>query len=164
ARSRVAVVTAYLVTWTAFALVALAADAGVHMLVEYWSWLAARPGLVLGGTLVLVGTFQFSALKEACLAACRSPLSLLWEHYRRSIGGAWALGFRHALYCLGCCWALMLVMFATGAGNVLWMLLLTAVMVAEQTTAWGTRLVAPTGIAFIVAGLAIAGTTLLTPI
>ncbi len=164
ARSRGAIVSAYLAVWTGFALAALAADAGVHALVEHWSWLAGRPGLVLGGTLALAGAFQFSALKRACLTACRSPLSLVWAHYRRNAGGAWLLGVRHALYCLGCCWALMLVMFATGTGSLLWMLVLTAVMVAEKTTTWGTRLVAPAGIALIAGGLATAGTALFTPI
>jgi predicted metal-binding membrane protein len=161
-RSRAVVVAAYFVVWTGFGLAALAGDAGVHALVGMWGWLAARPGLVLGGTLVLAGAFQFSALKKACLTACRSPLSLLWEHYSRGPAGAWRLGFRHALLCLGCCWALMLVMFATGTGSLLWMLLLTGVMVAEKTTTWGARLVSPAGLALIAGGLAVATTALFT--
>jgi predicted metal-binding membrane protein len=164
AHSRAAVVAAYLVVWSGFALIALAGDAIVHQLVDSWSWLAARPGLVLGSTLVLAGAFQFSSLKKACLTQCRSPLSLLWQHYRRGLGGAWALGFRHALLCLGCCWALMLVMFATGTGSLGWMLLLAGVMVAEKTTSWGARLVAPAGLALIAGGLAVAGVALFTPI
>ena len=84
----------------------MAGDARVHALVERWPWLAARPGLVLGGTLLLAGSFQFSALKKACLTACRSPLSLLWQHYRRGIAGAFTLGVRHAVYCLG--WAIVI--------------------------------------------------------
>ena len=76
---------------------------------DAWQWLSARPGLVLGGTLLLAGSFQFSALKKACLTACRSPLSVLWQHYRQGFAGVVALGVRHAAYCLGCCWALMLV-------------------------------------------------------
>jgi len=160
---RTAVLATYGMVWMAFAFVALAGDAVVHRLVDRWQWLADRPSLVLGTTLVLAGAFQFSTLKTACLNACRSPMSLLWQYYRRGIGGAWALGMRHALYCLGCCWALMLVMFATGVGSLLWMLLLAGVMVAEKTTAWGARLVAPAGIALIAGGLAVTGTTLFTP-
>jgi predicted metal-binding membrane protein len=82
-------------------------------------------------------------------------MSMLWEHYGRGLRAAWRLGIRHALLCLGCCWALMLVMFAAGTGSLLWMLLLTAVMVAEKTTSWGARLVAPAGIAFIASGLVV---------
>lgn len=162
--SRATVLGTYALVWTAFSFVALAGDAVVHWLVDTWQWMADRPGLVLGTTLLLAGAFQFSSLKTACLRACRSPLSLLWQHYRRGLGGAWALGMRHALYCLGCCWALMLVMFATGVGSLLWMLLLTGVMVAEKTTAWGSRLVAPAGLALIAGGLAVIGTALFTPV
>lgn len=163
ALARTVVVATYLLVWLAFVLVALAGDVAVHAVVDSSEWLNTRPGLFLGGTLVLAGSFQFSPLKKACLTACRSPLSLLWEHYRRGIGGAWVLGWRHALYCLGCCWALMLVMFATGTGSLLWMLVLTGVMVAEKTTAWGSRLVTPAGIALIAGGLAVIGTALFTP-
>lgn len=127
----------------------------MHAVVERWGWLAARPGLVLGATLLLAGGFQFSSLKKACLTACRSPLEMLWRHYRRGAAAAWALGTRHALQCLGCCWALMLVMFATGAGSLAWMVLLTAVMVAEKTTRVGARLVAPVGVALLGGGLAV---------
>jgi predicted metal-binding membrane protein len=162
--SRAVFVGTYLLVWIGFAFVALAGDAAVHALVDSWQWLSVRPGLIFGGTLLLAGSFQFSALKKACLTACRSPLSLLWQHYRRGIAGAFTLGVRHVLYCLGCCWALMLVMFATGAGSLLWMLLLTGVMVAEKTTTWGGRLVAPAGIALIAGGLATAGLALFTPL
>ncbi len=161
---RGAFVGTYLLVWIGFAFVALAGDTAVHAVVETSPWLSARSGLVLGGTLLLAGAFQFSALKKACLTACRSPLSLLWQHYRHGVAAAVTLGTRHAVYCLGCCWALMLVMFATGAGSLLWMLMLTGVMVAEKTTTWGVRLVAPVGIALVAAGLATFAGALLTPL
>ena len=161
---RATVLGTYALVWTAFSFVALAGDAVVHRLVDSWQWLADRPGLVLGTTLLLAGAFQFSSLKTACLRACRSPLSLLWQHYRRGLGGAWTLGMRHALYCLGCCWALMLVMFATGTGSLAWMLLLTGLMVAEKTTSWGARLVTPAGVALIAGGLFISVTAATTPL
>jgi predicted metal-binding membrane protein len=159
---RAAMVIPYGAVWLGFAGAALAGDAAVHALVGAWDWLAVRPGLVLGGVLVLAGGFQFSELKKACLTACRSPASLLWQHYRQGVRAAWALGVHHALRCLGCCWALMLVMFATGAGSLAWMLLLTGLMVAEKTTTWGARLVRPAGVALIASGLAITALTLTT--
>ncbi len=161
---RTAMLAPYIGVWLGFAGLALAGDATVHAAVDAWAWLEARPGLLLGGVLVLAGGFQFSDLKKACLTSCRSPLSLLWEHYGQGARAALALGTRHAVLCLGCCWALMLVMFATGAGSLLWMLLLTAVMVAEKTTSWGARLVTPVGVTFLATGLVISAVALAAPV
>ena len=152
----------YLLLWLAFAPVALAADAGLHLLVHSWPWLEAHEGVILGGALLLAGAFQFSPLKNACLTACRNPASFLWQHYRRGVGGAALMGARHGLSCVGCCWALMLVMFATGVGSLAWMLGLTAVMVVEKTTRWGARLVVPIGIALLVAGLVLSAVGMLS--
>jgi predicted metal-binding integral membrane protein DUF2182 len=114
ARARLAFLAGYLAVWTAFAALALIVDEAVHALVAAWPWLAARPGLLLGTTLVLAGSFQFSPLKDACLTACRNPVGFLWQHYRRGAAGGWRLGARHGLSCLGCCWALMVVMLGDG--------------------------------------------------
>lgn len=151
---------AYLAVWTGFAVVALVMDLGVHELVHGWPWLEQRQGLVLGVTLVLAGAYQLSPLKDACLRGCRSPLGMLMQHYRAGPAGAWRVGTRHAFSCLGCCWALMLVMFATGVGSLVWMLGLTAVMTAEKTSRLGARLVAPVGAMLVVAGLAVTGASL----
>ena len=83
-------------------------------------------------------------------------MSMLWQHYRRGVAGGWRLGTRHALNCLGCCWALMLLLFGTGVGSLVWMLGLTAVMVAEKTARWGARLSAPVG-AMLLVGAALVG-------
>ena len=153
--ARLAFLAGYLAVWTGFAVLALLGDAAVQALVAGWAWLAARPGLVLGGTLVLAGAFQFSPLKNACLTACRSPVGFLWQHYRRGAAGGWQLGLRHGMSCLGCCWALMLVMFGTGVGSLVWMVGLTAVMVIEKTARRGARLVAPVGVVLLVAGVSL---------
>lgn len=152
ARARLAFLAGYLAVWTAFAALALIVDAAVHALVAAWPWLAARPGLLLGTTLVLAGAFQFSPLKDACLTACRNPVGFLWQHYRRGAAGGWRLGARHGLSCLGCCWALMVVMLATGVGSLVWMVGLTAVMVVEKTARRGALLVVPVGVVLLVAG------------
>ncbi|HVL85515.1 MAG TPA: DUF2182 domain-containing protein [Pseudonocardia sp.] len=158
--ARAALLAGYLAVWTAFAAVALVAATGLAGLVGAWSWLAARPAVVLGAALVLAGAFQFSTLKQACLTACRSPALVLHRHYRRGAAGGLRLGLRHGLHCLGCCWALMLLMVVAGAASLYWMLALTAVMVAEKTTRGGARLARPVGVALIVAGITLAATDL----
>lgn len=156
ARARAAFGSAYLLVWAGFALVALAGDTGVHWLVDHWGWLSAREPLVLAGTLGLAGAYQLSPLKDACLRACRTPLSMMGQHYARGARGGWHVGVAHALSCLGCCWALMLVMFATGVGSLAWMLGLTAVMVGEKTTPLGPRLVRPVSWGLLLAGAILA--------
>jgi predicted metal-binding membrane protein len=160
APARAAFFGAYLAVWLTFAYVALAGDLGIHELVDHWHWLHHREGLILAGALGLAGAFQFSPLKQRCLTLCRDPAGFLFARYRSGPGGAWAVGVRHALSCVGCCWALMLVMFATGVGSLAWMLGLTAVMVAEKTTRWGRRLVAPLGIGLLLAAAALAAVAL----
>jgi len=142
----------YFAIWTLFAVFALASDAVVHWLVDTWSWLADRPWLISGGILVGAGAFQFSPIKERCLAECRSPVQFLWRHYRPGVANAWRLGVRHGIFCLGCCWALMLVMFAVGVGSLAWMAALTAVMLVEKTSRYGRRLVPVVGLVLVAWG------------
>ena len=151
-RAMAAFLAGYFVIWTAFAILALAGDAIVHWLVDSWAWLAARPWLISGGILVAAGAFQFSPIKERCLAECRSPVQFLWRHYRPGIANAWLLGLRHGVFCLGCCWALMLAMFAVGVGSVIWMAALTGVMLVEKTSRHGRRLVPIVGVVLVVWG------------
>jgi predicted metal-binding membrane protein len=152
---RVAFYAAYLLTWCGFALVALGGDTLVHAAVDRSTWLAAHDAVILGGALLLAGAYQLSPLKDACLRACRSPLSMIGRLYRRGIGGGWRVGLAHAANCLGCCWALMLVMFASGVGSLAWMLGLTAVMTAEKTSRYGVLFVRPVAYGMMAAGLAI---------
>jgi predicted metal-binding membrane protein len=154
-RARATLAATYLTVWLGFGLVALAGDRAIHATVDAWPWLDEHSGLVKAGLLGAAGIVQFSALKDRCLTACRDPMSMLWQHYRRG-AGAWRLGWHHALNCLGCCWALMLVMFGVGVGNLAIMLGLAAVMVAEKTTRWGRRLVTPVGVVLLVSAVALA--------
>ena len=126
-------ICAYATVWTGFAIVVLIGDAGLHGLLHQWYWLRDRPWSVSGFTLVVASGFQFTSLKQQCLKVCRHPLSFLTHHYQRGLPAAWNLGIRHGLYCLGCCWALMLVMFVVGVGHLTWMLALTVVMTMERT-------------------------------
>ena len=125
----------YALVWTAFGWLAFVGDTMVHATVDRTPWLQHHEWLIAGGTLALAGAFQFSALKDRCLEVCRHPGAFLLRHYERGLPGAFALGRRHGLFCLGCCWALMLLMFAAGVANLWWMAGLTALMVYEKTGA-----------------------------
>jgi predicted metal-binding membrane protein len=143
----------YAVVWTGFGATAFLGDLGVHHLVERWAWLAARPALVGGAVLLLAGAFQFSKLKDRCLTVCRHPAGYLRQHYRRGAGAALRLGAGHGVFCVGCCWALMLVAFAAGVASLWWMAALTAVMVFEKTGRGGRRGVRPIGLGLIALGV-----------
>jgi predicted metal-binding membrane protein len=143
----------YALVWTVFGAAAFLGDLAVHRSVERWDWLAARPGLLGGVVLLLAGAFQFSRLKDRCLTVCRHPAGYLLQHYRRGTAAAFRLGAGHGLFCVGCCWALMLVAFAAGVANLWWMAALTAVMVFEKTGRDGRRGVRPIGVGLIVLGL-----------
>ncbi len=105
--------------------------------------------LIGGATFAIAGGFQFSPLKEHCLKQCRSPLSFFMHYYHHGVGAAWRLGLRHGVFCLGCCWALMLVMFGVGVGSIVWMAVLTGLMVVEKTYPGGQRLSPLLGIALL---------------
>ncbi len=111
-------------------------------------------GLSVPALLGLAGAYQFSALKYQCLDKCRSPLMFVSEqwhgaHARRD---SFLLGVRHGLFCVGCCWTLMCLMFAIGTGNIGWMLALAAVMSAEKNLPWGGGLSGPIGVALLGVG------------
>jgi predicted metal-binding membrane protein len=139
----------YALVWTMFGYLAFVGDTVVHATVDATPWLRQHAWLIAGGTLALAGAFQFSALKDRCLEVCRHPGVFLLRHYERGLPAAFRLGRRHGLFCVGCCWALMLVMFAAGVANLWWMAGLTALMVYEKTGTGGRRAVPVAGIALL---------------
>jgi predicted metal-binding membrane protein len=130
----------YALVWTSFGTLAFLGDVGVHRAVEALPWLHERQWLIVGTVLVVAGAFEFSKLKDACLSKCRHPGPYLLAHYRRGASGAFHLGLGHGLFCLGCCWALMLVMLAVGVAVLWWMAALTALMVYEKVGRHGEQL------------------------
>jgi predicted metal-binding membrane protein len=145
----------YLVTWAAFGVVAWIGDRGVHAAVDAIPWLAANPRMVLAATFLTAGAYQFSALKYRCLDECRSPLGFVLNRWRGQAERreAFLMGTAHGLFCIGCCWSLMLVMFGVGLGSMAWMLALGAITAMEKNLAWGRRLGRPLGVILILAGL-----------
>jgi predicted metal-binding membrane protein len=145
-----------------FALIYLALWAATGIPVYLGSLLveaAAPAGLVAHGVaavLLAAGLFQFSPLKQRCLRACRSPLGFLLGHWRPGYRGTLALGWAHALYCLGCCWALMVVLVAAGAMGLPWVLLIAALVAAEKLLPGGQWIARGIGAALVLLALAVA--------
>lgn len=140
-------VAGYLSIWALFGVVAYLGDGLLHELVAAFPGLLARPQLIPASLLLTAGLFQFSPLKYACLQQCRSPVGFVVRHWR---GGsralrAFTLGAHHGLYCLGCCWVLMLLMFGVGGIDLGWMLALAVVMFVEKAVSWGRWITAPVG-------------------
>jgi predicted metal-binding membrane protein len=144
---------AYVLLWTAFGITALILDSGLHWLAWQAPWLAERGWILAGSTLMLAGAFQFSPIKDRCLRECRHPMSFMLHYYRRGYRPAFEIGIRQGLHCLGCCWALMLVMFGVGVGNLAWMAAIAGIMLLEKTSRMGRRLVPYVGGALICCGL-----------
>jgi predicted metal-binding membrane protein len=148
-----AFVGGYAVVWGIFGCVALAADLVLHGVVHATPGIESRPWLVAGTVLVLAGSFQFSALKDQCLQQCRHPALWMLRHYRRGTANAFVLGRQHGQFCLGCCWALMLLMFAAGVANLLWMAGLAVLMAYEKIGRRGEVVSRVAGVALIAWGV-----------
>jgi predicted metal-binding membrane protein len=151
----VILIVGYLAVWSAFAVVAHVGDLGIHAALARTSGLPGHAWAIGAGIFIVAGLYQFSPFKYRCLDKCRSPVSFVMGHWHGGRHGAEAfrLGMHHGLFCLGCCWSLMLLMFAVGVGSIGWMLALGAVMAVEKNVSWGRRLSAPLGVALIVVGL-----------
>jgi predicted metal-binding membrane protein len=119
-------VAGYLLVWTALGLAVLMAQSVLAALgPASRAWAAAA-------ILALAGAYQFSALKNACLRACRSPMDFIVLHWRSGADGIFRLGIAHGLYCIGCCWALMAVLVIAGGMGLAWVALIALVVFAEK--------------------------------
>jgi predicted metal-binding membrane protein len=138
----------YLIVWLSFGIAAHLVGLGIVALAQHSLWLTVN-GWVIGAALLFIaGLFQFSRLKYRCLEACSAPLSFVVARWRgrRPALDALRLGVAHGIFCVGCCWALMLLLFAMGTGSVVWMLALGIAMAVEKNAAWGRRVARPLGV------------------
>ncbi len=145
------VVLGFFVAWMGFGLLAHGVDALLLSAARRESAFIAHGWVIGAAVLAGAGLFQFSALKYRCLEQCHTPFGFVvarW-HGRSASREAFRLGLDHGLFCVGCCWALMLVMFVVGMGSLGWMLVLAAVMAAEKNLSWGRRLRTPLGLGLI---------------
>lgn len=135
--------TGYLVVWFAFAVVATLLQWALHHAALLGGHaLAVGPGLA-GALLVGAGVYQLTPLKSACLRHCQTPVGFFLSHWRDGRWGALRMGARHGTYCVGCCWALMLLMFVSGVMSLGAMTLLSAFVLGERLLPagpWITRL------------------------
>ena len=143
----------YLVVWTSYSIAAALAQVGLHAAALLSPGLATTSPLLGGGLLVAAGIFQWTPLKRACLAACRSPLSFLMTGWHEGRRGAFVMGLRHGLYCLGCCWALMALLFVAGVMNLLWIAAIALAVLVEKVVPHGDQVGRLTGAALIAAGV-----------
>jgi predicted metal-binding membrane protein len=148
-----AFVAGYLAVWIAFGLLAY----GV-----YWILAELRPGVlawdrggpwVAGGAVLAAAAYQLTPLKRVCLRHCRSPLHFLLARWRAGRIGALRMGAEHGAYCAGCCWALMLVLFAVGVMSIFWMLVVTGLVFAEKVLPGGERTARAVAVALVALGL-----------
>src|SRR5688572_11405903 len=145
--------TGYLLAWTGFSLVAALLQLVLHGADLLSHAMASNSTLLSGFLLAAAGLFQFSPLKRACLARCRSPFGFLISDWRDGQWGALLLGLKHGAYCVGCCWMLMLLPFVAGVMNLLWMAAITALVVVEKIAPKGDLIGRLVGAALLGAGI-----------
>ena len=143
----------YAVVWTGYAAVAALAQWQLHE-ADLLSTAMVSASAWLGGALLLVaGVFQWTSLKQACLAKCRSPLSFLMTEWREGPTGAFVMGARHGAYCVACCWALMALLFVVGVMNLLWVSGLAVFVLAERVLPGGPAVSRAAGALLVVTGV-----------
>jgi predicted metal-binding membrane protein len=144
----------YLLAWLGFSLVATGLQfalerAGIMDSMLMWSTSSTLTGTLL----VVAGMYQFVPIKQACLVKCRSPAAVIAELFRPGTAGAMQMGLRHGTACVGCCWALMALLFAGGIMNLVWIAGLTAIVIAEKMLPGGRLLSYALGAVLTAAGL-----------
>jgi predicted metal-binding membrane protein len=149
-------VAGYLLAWTGYGLVAYGVFRAVTELdTGFLAWDEDGPW-VAGGAIAAAGLYQLTPLKEVCLRHCRTPLHFLLHGWKEGRLGALRMGVVHGVYCVGCCWGLMIVLFALGVMSLVWMAGVAAVIFAEKVSRFGFRLSRVFALAFVILGVWIA--------
>lgn len=156
-------VLGYVAVWTAYAVVAAAGQVALSRAALLAPALHSTSTALSVALLLSAGVFQFTAAKDACLTQCRSPFPFFLAKWRDGNSAAFGLGLQHGGYCLGCCWALMGLMFVFGAMNLLWMAALSLFMLAEKIAPARWQLNRAAGILLILWGVFLAAGPLRSP-
>lgn len=157
-RTQILTAAGFLAAWATVGYLFRALDVTFHTALDSFGSSQPAPEVITASALAFAGAFQFSSLKHRCLTACRTPASFVYRHWRgeRPDRDALRIGTSYGWSCVGCCWALMLVMFALGTVNVAWMLAIGALTALEKQTPAGPRLSAPIGVALLGAAVFVA--------
>jgi predicted metal-binding membrane protein len=142
----------HLSIWIGFSALAAMLQWMLHQAASLSGDMSVMSSSIAGTILIGAGLYQLSPAKGACLKRCQSPLGFLMTNWRDGNRGALELGLRHGLFCLGCCWALMLVLFVVGVMNLAWVAALTAFVLVEKFGPAGTWISRAGGLVMIVAG------------
>ena len=145
----------YILSWTAFSVVATVAQGLLQRAALLTPALAASTNRVGGVILIAAGIYQWTVLKNACLTHCRGPLEFVQAHggFKKTVAGSLGMGFHHGLYCVGCCWVLMVLLFAGGVMNILWIAAIAAFVLMEKVLPGGYVISRLAGVGFVAAGL-----------
>lgn len=154
----------YLVIWTAFSLVAVALQFGLESAALLSPMMETTSMTLAGTVLVAAGIYQWTSLKHACLRHCRSPLDFMLSQWREGSRGAFVMGCRHGMYCVGCCWMLMLLLFVGGVMNLAWIAALAIFVLVEKLAPAGQWLSRGTGAVLFVWGVATLAMAIQAPI
>jgi predicted metal-binding membrane protein len=155
-------VLGYLAVWTGFSVLAAIAQGWLHSKALLSAAMASTTPLLGGALLIATGIYQWTPLKRACLRLCRSPLSFFTAHWREGSHGAVVMGLHHGLYCLGCCWALMALLFAAGVMNLAWVALLAVAVLVEKVAPRGELVGRLAGLVLLAAGVVLVARGLTT--
>jgi predicted metal-binding membrane protein len=148
-----AFVLGYFLVWTGFSLIATAGQSLLHAAALLSPMMVTTSTIVSSLILLAAGLYQWSPLKYACLHHCRSPLGFLLSEWREGAWGALVMGSKHGMYCLGCCWLLMALLFVAGVMNLLWIAFLAVVVLLEKVAPGAHYLSRGVGVIFIAWGV-----------
>jgi predicted metal-binding membrane protein len=145
----------YLLAWFSFSLVATLAQYGLQQAMLLTPMLALQSRPIAGALLIAAGVYQWTPLKNLCLSNCRAPLAFVQQHggFRPEALGSVRLGLLHGLYCVGCCWLVMVLLFVGGVMNIAWIAVLALIVLAEKILPGARYISVIAGIVSIVAGL-----------
>lgn len=143
----------YFVVWTVFSAVATLAQWRLHHAALLSSMMVSNSPLFGGMLLIVAGIFQFTPLKNACLTHCRSPIGFFMTEWREGNRGAFYMGVHHGIYCVGCCWLLMALLFVAGVMNLLWVAVIAAYVLVEKIVPRGNWVGRAAGLCTISAGV-----------
>jgi predicted metal-binding membrane protein len=151
-RAVIAFSAGYLFVWTAFSAAAALAQWALHQAAMLSPAMTSSSARLSGAILIAAGVYQLTPFKGACLTHCRSPLGFLMSHWREGAAGALRMGIEHGTYCLGCCWALMCVLFVVGVMNLVWVAAMTLFVLVEKIGPAGALVARVAGVAMIACG------------